>query len=211
MPTTILIAAAQRLLREGLRRILASCTELEVVAEADEGRTAIELARETLPDVALIDAQLPRLAGCEVMRQLRSASAETRCILFSGEETPAQVRRAFQLGALAFVPKSATGAELLDAIRSVRLGRAYLPPSITDHVLACVRGGVASSDATLTERQREVLQLVTEGMSVREIATALGISEATAKTHRAALMRRLGVRKASGLVRFAIREGIVAA
>jgi DNA-binding NarL/FixJ family response regulator len=209
MATSILVAEPLGVVRDGLLRILAAMPDIEVVAEAGDGSTAVELAERGRPDVAIVDAQLSRVAGREVIRKLREVSPGTRCILLSADATAFDVREALRCGALAFVPKSGSGAELLEAVRCARKGRPFLAPSITEQVLACVQGEGASPDSALTRRQRDVLELIAEGLSAKQIAGELGISVGTAKTHRVALMRRLGVRKTSALVRIAIREGMV--
>ena len=211
MSTKILVADGHRIVRDGLLRILADSPDLEVVGEAADGREALELIRSRRPDVALIDALLPTLGAYEVVFQARRDSPGTQCIVLADHATPVQVKRALRAGALAFVPKSVGAKDLLEAVGRVRIGRAYLPACVSDQVVACVQGEAGPREAGLTGRQREVLKLVAEGLSAKEIAAALGVSEGTAKTHRATLMRKLGVRKASGLVRIAIREGIVPA
>lgn len=212
MQTSILIADSQRMIREGLRVILEKQSDFEVVAESEDGRHAVATAGEKRPHIALVETRLPRLSGVEAIRRIREVSPDTRCIALSSQEAPADVKGALIAGASGFVPKNASAKELVEAIRSVREGRSYLAPSVADHVVGAIRSGSGRpGESTITSRQREILQLIAEGLSTREIAAQLGISAKTAKTHRANLMGKLGVSKASGLVRFAIREGIVAA
>lgn len=214
MHTTILVADGQRIFREGLRAILAQRPELQVVAEAADGRTAVDLALAQRPHVAVIDAQIPHLPGFEVVRRIREGCPSTRCVMISGHETPGLVRQALLAGADGFVPKTAAAAELIEGIRRVRLGGSYLAPSVADSVVAVFRvepGGAKGGAQLLSRRQREVLQLIAEGWSTPRIAVQLGITLKTAQTHRQVLMRKVGVHKASDLVRFAIREGLVAA
>jgi len=213
METSILIADSQRMIRQGLRGILAVYPEFRVVAEAEDGREAVELAREREPDVALVESHLPRLCGIETVRRIRRETPRTRCIVLSSQEGPGQVRNALLAGAFGFVPKTSSAEDLVDAIRRVRRGSSYLSPATADQVVSAITSRVAGSfDQTdLTSRQREVIQLIAEGMSTKEIAVELGISVKTAQTHRANLMEKVGVHKASGLVRYAIREGIVSA
>jgi DNA-binding NarL/FixJ family response regulator len=213
MQTSILIADGHRIVREGLRMLLSGRPDFLVVADAGDGREALELALAKKPHVALIDAQIPRLPAVEVVRRIARESQATRCIVLSGHETSAQIRQALLAGAKGFVPKSATTAELVEGIRRVRAGGSYLAPSVADCVVGVFRSETegGSRGALLSSRQREVLQLIAEGLSTRQIAVELGISIKTARTHREVLMQKVGVHKASDLVRFAIREGLVAA
>ena len=213
MRCSILIVNSQQLMREGLRAILAGECELEVIGDAGDGRTALEIATAEKPEILLIESQLPRLSGIETIRRIREALPKTACIVMSAVHAPAQVREALLAGAAGFVPLDSSAESLLEAIRTVRAGRSYLAPSMADHVVDAIRSPMDPDGAGtgLTSRQREVLQLIAEGLSTKEIADELGISEKTVQTHRAKLMGRTGIRKASSLVRYAIREGIVTA
>lgn len=213
MTTSILIADEQRMIRDGLRGILAVKPDLRVVTEAADGPEAVARARECDPDIALIELHLPLLSGLDAIRSIRAANPRTRCIALSTRQTPERVREALLAGAAAFVSKNSAACELLDAIEAVRAGRSYLAPAVAESVVSAItrRAVVPDPEQTeLTDRQRQVLQLIAEGLSTKEIATQLGISIKTAQTHRAKLMSKVGVHKASGLVRYAIREGIVA-
>ncbi|MEE3326821.1 MAG: response regulator transcription factor [Myxococcota bacterium] len=214
MYTKVMVVDAQRLVREGISRILESELDIQVVATAVDGREAVEVALEKRPDVVVIDAQLPRLSGTEAVRRIRENSHDTACIVISSLDGPNQVKQALTAGASGFVPKDAGAADLVEAVHAVRQGRSYLAPTLADQVISALTapaeaksGGVSE----LTARQREVLQLIAEGLSTKEIATELGISLKTAQTHRANVMDRVGVHKVSSLVRLAIREGLVAA
>jgi len=213
MKTSILIVDSQRLIRDGLREILAACSEFSVIGEGADGRAAVELAGQLRPDVAIIEGHLSRLSGIEAVRRIRENGGDTACIVLSALYSPAQVKEALRAGASGFVPKDSAASDLVEAVRTVRLGRSYLAPSVADVVVSALAAGGEgpAAAASLTGRQREVLQLIAEGLSSKEIAGELGISLKTAQTHRAKLMYRLGARKASSLVRYAIREGIVSA
>ncbi|MAI26677.1 MAG: DNA-binding response regulator [Spirochaeta sp.] len=214
MYTKVMVVDAQRLVREGISRILESELDIQVVATAVDGREAVDVALEKQPDVVVIDGQLPRLSGIEAVRRIREKSHDTMCIVISSLNGPSQVKQALTAGASGFVPKDAGAADLLEAVRTVRQGRSYLAPTLADQVISAL---TAPAEATpggvseLTARQREVLQLIAEGLSTKEIAKELGISLKTAQTHRANVMDRVGVHKVSSLVRLAIREGLVAA
>jgi DNA-binding NarL/FixJ family response regulator len=212
LSTTLLLADDHRLVREGLRRILEARTDLRVVAEVDNGDEAVKAALEQKPDIALIDLTMPRLCGVEAIRRIRRTTA-TRCIAVSMHEQLAHVTPALEAGAAGYVVKTAAPSELLSAVDAVRVGRSYLSPSIAHWAVeAIARPGVRSASPLrgLTGREREVLQLVAEGLTSKEIAHTLGISIKTIETHRANLMTKLEIHKASGLVRVAMQEGLIA-
>ena len=211
MSTTLLLADDHRLVREGLRRILELRTDLRVLAEADNGEEAVQAALDHRPDLALIDLTMPRLSGVEAIRRIRRATP-TRCIAVSMHEVLGHVTQALEAGAAGYVVKSAAPSELLAAIDAVRAGRSYLSPSIAHWAVDAIAhpGGRASSPLRgLTGREREVLQLVAEGLTSKEIAAMLGVSIKTIETHRANLMTKLEIRKASSLVRVAMQEGLI--
>lgn len=212
MTARILIADDHRILRDGIRRILEAHPDLTVVAEADTGEEAARLAVQHRPDVAVIDVTMPRLSGIEAIRRIRASAPQTRCLALSMHETHLQVTQALQAGASGYVVKSATSDEFVEAVRSTAEGKSYLSPSIAHCVVEAIaqpRDGQASSVALLSGREREVLQLIAEGLSSKEIAAALGVSLKTIETHRSNLMGKLNIRKASKLVRVAIHEGLV--
>jgi DNA-binding NarL/FixJ family response regulator len=212
MTARILIADDHRILREGIRRILEADKELSVVAEADTGEAAVQLAVEHAPDVAVIDLTMPRLSGIEAIRRIRSAAPRTRCLALSMHETNMQVTQALQAGASGYVVKSASAEDFIEAVHATARGKSYLSPSIAHCVVEAIaspHGGAPSSVAQLSGREREVLQLIAEGLSSKEIAAALGVSLKTIETHRSNLMGKLNIRKASKLVRVAIHEGLV--
>ena len=214
MYTKIMVVDSQRLVREGLSRILESEPDFEVVATATNGREAVELAFEKRPDIVVIDRQLPRLCGTEAVRRIRESNKDIACIVVSSLDGPSQVKQALMAGASGFVPKDAGAADLVEAVNTVRQGRSYLAPTLADQVISALTSPAEAGSGgvdELTARQREVLQLIAEGLSTKEIAKELGISLKTAQTHRANVMDRVGVHKVSSLVRLAIREGLVAA
>jgi len=212
METTVLVAEGERIVRDGLCGILAAHPELRVVAQAGDGRRAVLEAREQKPDIALVGSHLSRLCGVEAIRDIRAESPRTRCILLSSHGSAERVRQALLAGAQGFLLTDSSSAELVEAIWTVRSGRSYLAPAVADQVVGAITASTQSGGSLgLTRRQREVLQLIAEGLSTREIAAELGISLKTAQTHRANLMFKVGVHRTSGLVRYAIREGIVAA
>ncbi len=214
METSIVIADSQRLVRDGLRNILEAVPEFSVVGEAASGREAVDLVVSKRPDVVVIEGQLPRLSGVEAVRRIREHNRLSACVITSATYGPSQVRQSLVAGAAGFVPKDSAAQDLIDAVRTVRMGRSYLAPAVADQVVSALKSpadGSPGATSELTTRQREVLQLIAEGLSTKEIAGELGISLKTAQTHRANVMDRVGVHKVSNLVRYAIREGIVTA
>jgi DNA-binding NarL/FixJ family response regulator len=212
MTTTLLVADDHRLIREGIRRIVEARSDLRVVAEASNGEEAVRATIESKPDLALVDLTMPRLSGVEAIRRIRQATT-TACIALSMHEVRGHVTQALEAGASGYVVKSAPPNELLDAIDAVRNGHAYLSPSVAHWAVGAVARpgtGPASRLRSLTGREREVLQLVAEGLTSREIAAALRVSIKTIDSHRTNLMTKLEIRKASRLVRVAIEEGLVA-
>jgi len=212
METTILVADDHRLVRAGVRRILENRGDFCVVAEASNGEEAVELTRKKRPHVVLLDLSMPRLSGIEVIRRLAQAGSAAKVLVLSMHEDPSCVEEVLRAGAAGYVVKDAAPNELLCAIDAVRRGDSYLSPSITHQMLNTnVRPGWhRSASNTLTTREREVLRLIVDGLSSKEIAEQLGISLKTVESHRSNLMEKLGTHKMSSLVRCAIRSGLVA-
>ena len=208
----LLLADDHVMVREALRRVIEGRGDITVVAEASDGREAVSLARRHSPNVAVLDLWMPVLSGEEATRQIVSNGCGTRVLILSMHEEWNHVRRAFEAGASGYLVKSAASRELLDAIDAVSAGRSYVSPAIACHVVAASGEERGRTDplSLLTPREHEVLQLVSEGLSSKEIATQLGLSIKTAESHRASLMKKLGVRKTSALVRLALREGLIA-
>lgn len=211
MTIRVLLADDHDMVREALRQIIDERSDMAVVADARDGREAVSLAKEHAPDVAVIDLWMPGLAGEEAIRQIVERCPGTKVLALSMHEDWGRVRAALQAGALAYVVKSAAFHELIDAIHALASGRGYLSPAVAQHVVDAVGDHEhrRSPIATLTEREREVLALIAEGLSSKEIAVQLGHAPKTAEAHRASLMRKLGVHKTSSLVRIAIRDGLV--
>lgn len=210
--TTIVLADDHNLVREGLKRLLADEKTFKLIGEAKDGVEAVEMVEELHPAILLLDLMLPRLHGLEVIRQVRKTS-RCRVIVVSMYSDEPYVAEAFRNGAMGYVLKDATGAELLRAIRSVEAGTRFISPSIADMALnVCLKkGGGAAADVyqTLTAREREVLQLAAEGRNATQIARDLFISPRTVETHRANVMKKLALRSQTDLVRFAIRKKII--
>jgi DNA-binding NarL/FixJ family response regulator len=207
----VLLADDHALVRSGIRALLESVPEVEVVGEAANGIEALRLIEERRPDVALMNISMPELNGLETTERAARDHPRTRILIFSMHADEEYVRRALFVGAAGYLVKSADRRELELAVRAVARGEGWLSPAVSNAVVAALsrRDAVTGSFELLTSRQREVLQLIAEGHSTKEIATRLRLSPKTVESHRAQLMQRLGVRSVAGLVRCAMRLGIV--
>ena len=208
----ILLADDHTLVRAGIRSLLESIENVDVVAESGDGREALELICKHRPDVALLDIAMPGLSGLEVAKRVAQDCPKTRVVILSMHADASHVREALRSGVAGYLLKGAAVAELPLALKSVMRGESYLTPKISQQV---VEGYLRDSEEQpgplngLTTRQRESLQLIAEGRSTREIAEVLDISVKTVETHRLRLMERLDIHDVPGLVRFAIRAGLV--
>jgi DNA-binding NarL/FixJ family response regulator len=200
------------LVRAGLRALLANVPGVEVAGEAGDGHAALELVERVRPRVVFLDLALPGLNGLEVAARLKKSHPEVRVIALSMHTSEEYVLQALRAGAAGYVVKEASDNELELALRAVLDGRTYLSPAISKRVVDAYlerSAGAAVEPVALTPRQREILQLVAEGHSTKAIAGKLGVSVKTVETHRAQLMERLGIRDVAGLVRYAVRTGMV--
>ena len=211
-PIRVLLADNHTLVRAGLRALLRSIAGIEVVAEADDGREALHLVGTQQPDVVLMDVAMPEMNGLEATARVSKEFPSVRVIILSMHANEEYVLQALRAGAAGYVLKDSGVSELELALKSVSRGETYLSPAVSKHVVAdYVRrvGGESNSLEQLTPRQREILQLLAEGRSMKEIAQLLFISIKTVETHRAQLMERLDIHDVPGLVRYAIRIGLV--
>lgn len=212
-PLRVLLADDHALVRAGLRAILSQLADVEVVAETGDGREALRLVRELKPDIALMDISMPGLNGLDAAARIAHDHPATRVIIVSMHSDDESVRRALVAGAAGYLLKNADRAELELALRAVARGDKWLSPSLTTRVVAAfthdARVPSEGPLAALTPRQREVLQLVAEGHSNKEIAGQLQVALKTVETHRTELMERLGIHGTAGLVRYAIQVGLV--
>lgn len=216
--TRILIADDHEVVRKGLRSLLESETGLEVVGEASNGREAVERATAAKPDVVVLDIGMPELNGLEATRRIVKASPGTEVLILTVYETEEVIREVLRAGARGYVLKSDAGRFLLSAVEAVSAHKPYFTSRVSELVLAGFLSGDGlhpseemPSGAPLTPREREVLQLLAEGKTNKEVAASLGIGLKTVETHRMNLMAKLGLHSVVDLVRYAIRNGIVAA
>jgi DNA-binding NarL/FixJ family response regulator len=207
----ILLADDHALVRAGIRALLESLDGVEVVGEASDGQEALRLIGEQHPDLALLDISMPRLNGLEAAARIAKEYPRTRVIVLSMHADDEYVYRAFRARAAGYLLKNADRSELELAVRAVARGDAWLSPAVSKKVIAAFSHGERIEDPAevLTPRQREILQLVAEGQSTKEIAQRLNLSVKTVESHRSQLMERLGIHDVPGLVRYAIRLGIV--
>jgi DNA-binding NarL/FixJ family response regulator len=210
----VLLADDHTLVRAGIRALLQSLPGVEIVAEASDGREALALLASEKPDLALVDISMPALNGLEVASRVSEASPRTRLVILSMHGDPGHVAQALRAGVAGYLLKDAAVEELPVLLRAVARGETYLSPAISKQVVAgfLQRGTDLASplgDDRLTPRQREILQLIAEGKSSKEVAHVLDISLKTVETHRAQIMERLEIRDLAGLVRYAVRTGLV--
>jgi DNA-binding NarL/FixJ family response regulator len=212
MTTRIIVAEDHALVRAGICALLRQIPDIEVVGEAGDGRVALELIAAQQPDLVLLDIGMPEVNGLEVAALVTQRHPAIRQIMLSMHANEEYVWQALQAGVSGYLLKDAGTAELELAIRAVIRGDTYLSPAVSKYVVAgYIRrvGGEREEPDALTPRQREILQFVAAGKSTKEIAQALGISVKTVETHRAQMMERLGIHDLAGLIRYAIRLGLV--
>jgi two-component system, NarL family, response regulator NreC len=209
----ILLADDHQIVRDGLRSLLEKEHNFQVVAEAENGRRAVDLAMEFLPDVVVIDVTMPELNGIEATRLILKASPRCKVIALSMHSDKRYVTRALKAGALGYLLKDCAFDELLKAIRTVLNNRIYLSSEINEVVVKEYLEKIEKSEQPaffiLTNREREIVQLIAEGNTTKEIAAILNISVKTVETHRQRAMDKLKIDSIAGLTRFAIREGLV--
>ncbi|MGH9317630.1 MAG: response regulator [Thermoanaerobaculia bacterium] len=209
-PIRILLAEDHTLVRSGVRSLLEKLSGIEVVGEAADGREALELLKTQAADVALLDISMPGMNGLDAAAHVTRRFPMTRVIVLSMHANEEYVHQALRAGAAGYLLKDAGTAELELAVRAVARGQTYLSPAISKQVVSeYVRRTETSSLEALTPRQREVLQMIAEGCTTKEIAKKLDCGVKTVETHRTQLMGRLDIHDMAGLVRYAIRSGLV--
>ena len=205
----ILLADDHAVVRQGFGRILEAHSDLEVVGEAGNGREAVELAEQLKPDVVVMDVSMPELNGIEATRRMIKSAPRTRVLALSMHKDSVYVREILRAGAQGFLLKDASDSDLITAVRAVGRGQGYISPSVSEAVLSDYRRHVTDPIDLLTSREREVLQLIAEGKTNKEIALALNLSIYTVDAHRGRIMEKLNLHSTGEIVRFAMRNGLI--
>ena len=205
----ILLADDHSVVRHGFRRILDAQEDMEVVGEVSNGREAVEQATVLQPDVIIMDVTMPELNGIEATRRIAELVPRARVLALSMHRDSVYVREIVRAGARGYLLKDSSEVDLISAVRAVAQGEGYLSPAVSEAVLSDYRKHVTNPIDMLTSREREVLQLVAEGKTNKEIATGLNLSVYTVEAHRGKIMEKLNLHSASEMVRFAIRNGLI--
>ncbi len=211
---TIVIAEDHRIVREGLRALLASHPEFEIASEVEDGLSAVQSVQKLKPHVVLMDLSMPRMHGLDAIREIRRLVPETKILVLTVHKAEEYILAAFEAGVHGYVLKDASHAELVTAIDAVLCGKPYLSPSVSEKVIAGYLERKRdlrreSSWDSLTQREREIVKLVAEGYKNREIGSLLCISAKTVEKHRANLMQKLGLRSVSTLTALALERGLI--
>jgi DNA-binding NarL/FixJ family response regulator len=210
----IVIAEDHTILREGLRALISSQEDLEVVGEAGDGREAVRQVEDLMPDLILMDLSMPKMNGIEAIREIRKRIPQTKILALTVHKTEEFILEVLQAGADGYIPKDASSNELMMAIRSVLMGKRYLCPSVSRVVIEGYLEARRTPESstpwdTLTKREREILKLIAEGHKNKEIADYLCISVKTVEKHRANLMKKLDLHSAAALTAYAMERGLV--
>jgi DNA-binding NarL/FixJ family response regulator len=205
----ILLADDHALVRQGFRMILEAQPDMEIVGQAGNGREAVELAEKLHPDVVVMDVAMPELNGTEATRRLAASMPRTRVLALSMHKDSVYVREILRAGARGYLLKDSGDTDLVAAVRAIAKGEGYISPAVSDAVLSDYRKHVTDPLDLLTGREREVLQVIAEGKTNKEIATSLNLSVYTIEAHRGRIMEKLNLHSTGELVRFALRNGLI--
>jgi DNA-binding NarL/FixJ family response regulator len=210
----IVLADDHTLFRQGLRRVLEEQPGWQVIADASDGAAAVRLTMERLPHIVIMDIAMPRLNGVEATRQIVRRAPEVRVLILSMYSDDLYITQALQAGAHGFVLKDSADADLVRAVRDLAAGKSYFSPAVSkvvldDYVRHLADRGISDRFDALTEREREVFQLIAEGHSNKDIAALLHLSPGTVETHRARIMEKLDLHSAAEIVLYAVRKGVI--
>jgi len=212
MAIRVMLVDDHDVVRQGLRSLLEKQSDIEVVGEAENGRRAVELAAQLVPDVIIMDITMPDLNGVEATRRIKALEGGARVVALSMHSTRRFMAEVLKAGACGYLLKECAVAEMVPAIRTVMTGRPYISPKMTealvDDYVRHVPDGTSPAMGTLTAREREVLQLLAEGKTTKEMAARLHVSVKTIEAHRAQIMEKLRIHSVAGLTKFAVTEGI---
>jgi DNA-binding NarL/FixJ family response regulator len=209
MTIRILLADDHPIVREGLAAVLSTQPEFEIVGQANDGAEAVDLASALKPDIVVLDLAMPRLDGVQALRAMRTENNDLKALVFTASETDDRIIGAVQAGAQGYLLKGAPREELFSAIRVIAKGGTLLSPVVAARLLERLGGAVPPFAEQLTEREREVLQLVAQGLQNKEIAARLGIRERTVKFHVSTILSKLGAANRVEAVRLAVQQGLV--
>lgn len=205
----VLLADDHAMVRKGFHLILEAQPDMEIVGEAGNGREAVELAEKLHPDVVVMDVAMPELNGIEATRRLAASSPHTRILALSMHKDSVYVREILRAGPRGYLLKDSIDTDLISAVRAVARGDGYISPGVSDAVLSDYRHHVTDPLDLLTSREREVLQMIAESKTNKEIAAALNLSVYTVEAHRGKIMEKLNLHSTGELVRFAVRHGLI--
>ncbi|MBI2862451.1 MAG: response regulator transcription factor [Chloroflexi bacterium] len=210
----VLVVDDHSVVRSGLRWLINSEPDLQVVGEATDGLEAVQKAQELQPDIVLMDITMPGLTGLEATRRIKKTNPDVAVLTLTMHESEEHFFQALQAGALGYIPKSAPDTEVLAAIRSAARGQSYLSPAmatllVSDYIDRARTGEVLDPYERLTDREREILHLIASGFTTREIADRLTLSVNTVHNHRASLMEKLGLHSKVELMKYAVRKGLI--
>lgn len=205
----VLLPDDHKILRKGVRMLIDSQPDMEVVGEAKTGREAIEEARQLKPDIVVMDVSMPELNGIESTRQICGEMKHVKVVALSMHRDSVYVREILRAGASGYLVKDSEDDDLVKAIRAIHQGEAFLSPAISDAVLTDYRRHVSNPVDLLTSREREVLTMVADGKTNKEIATTLNLSVYTIESHRGSVMEKLNLHNTGDIVRFALRNGLI--
>jgi DNA-binding NarL/FixJ family response regulator len=213
MSVTVLLADDHPVVRQGMRNLLNAEAGYSVVGEAEDGLQAVQLAEQLKPDIVIVDMMMPHLNGLEAIRQINARVPHTHCIVLSMQSADPYIVQALKAGASGYVLKDSAPGEVVNAIQQVLSGRHYLSPQLSEKLIdlfvAKIETDALDPYQTLTSREREILQLASEGLSNNHIAEQLSISSRTAEQHRRSMMHKMGFNNQTDLIRFALKRGIL--